>query len=83
MKPRNARSGIKNAAGLTAAKKNELHNQAYRKPAPLSNTKLKENVGRLLLYLQTPLNRTQQENGWQLLGVMLRQHLDLKYGRIG
>ena len=76
---------IKKYRAVTSAKatarKNNRQNESYRNYAPKSSTKL-EQLGTLLLALQTPLNRKQQENGWQLFGVILRQYVDdLKYRR--
>ena len=59
------------------------HSKPYQSCAQQSSVNLKEKIGTLLLALQAPLNRKQQENGWELFGVMLRQYVDLKYGRVG
>ena len=61
------------------ASTNNLQVKSYRTSAPVSIAKLQ--IGTLLLALQAPLNLKQQENGWQLFGVMLRQYVDLKYVR--
>ena len=68
------------AAAKASAHKNIQRHISYRNLAPKSSTKL-EQIGTLLLALQTPLNCKQQKNDWQLFGGMLRQYVDLKYGR--
>ena len=66
---------IKKAAASTAAKKNKLHRETYPKPAPLSRSNLKENLGLLLYHLQSPLIQHQRRIGWQLFEVLLVQYL--------
>ena len=70
----NTRAGIKKAAGLTAAGKKKLHNGTYSKPAQLSRSNLKENLGLLLCHLQSPLTQKQRRVGWQLFEVLLTQY---------
>ena len=65
----------KKAAAATAATLNKRHNKAYRKPAQLSRSNLKENLGLLLYHLQSPLTQKQRRIGWQLFDVLLRQYL--------
>ena len=73
--------GTKKAAGLTAARTTEQQTASYPNHASKSIAKLQ--IGELLFALQVPFNRKQRENGWQLFGVMLRQYVDLAYGRVG
>lgn len=74
MNTRNTRAGIKNAAGLTAAKKNKLRYEAYRKGKPLSTLKMQ--IGEFLLF-----GNKQQKEFWWLFDSKLRQFYDLKlYG---
>lgn len=61
-------------AGKTA-KTNKLQNRTYTKPARLSRSNLKENLGLLLCHLQSPLTQQQRRIGWQLFEVLLRQYL--------
>ena len=57
---------IEKAAALTAApNKNNQHNKDYRTSDGQSSKKLKEQLGVLLLYLQTPLSRQQKNRCWQ------------------
>ena len=66
---------IKKAAAGTAATLNKQHNETYPKPAPLSRSNLKENLGLLLCHLQSPLTQKQRKMGWQLFEVLLSQYL--------
>ena len=66
------------AAARTTAPIIEQHNGSYRKPAPLSKTNLKENLGLLLYHLQSPLTKKQRRMSWQLFEVVLRQYYDVK-----
>ena len=70
------RTAIKKAgAGRRPAGRHKLRCEAYRKPAPLSRSNLKENLGLLLCHLQSPLTQQQRRIGWQLFEVLLRQYL--------
>ena len=60
-----------------AAKQNEPYRKSYLKAALLSI--LKEQVGELLLYLQTPLPQNEQQNYWQVFESCLRQYIDLRF----
>jgi hypothetical protein len=42
---------------------------------------LKEEVGELLLYLQSPLTEEQQKKYWRIFELKLREYLALKYPR--
>lgn len=64
----NTRAAIKKAAAGTAAKKNELHNKAYRKPVPLSS--LKTLIGELLIF-----GNKERKEFWQLFEVLLTQYV--------
>ena len=57
--------------------------ESYQQCAPKARDNLKEQIGLLLYHLQSPLTQSQRRTGWQLLGVMLLQYVDLKYGRAG
>lgn len=72
----------KKAAALTAAIRNEPHPKSYQKDKPVSS--LKEQIGQLLLYMQTPPPQNEQQKYWQQFETMLSQYLDLKIcgGRI-
>ena len=71
------RAGIKKAgAGRRPAGRYKLRYEAYRKPAPLSRSNLKENIGLLLCHLQSPLTPQQRRIGWQLFEVLLRQYTE-------
>ena len=65
----------KKAAAVTAAGINKLHGISYRRDIPMSRLNLKESIGILLFYLQTPLGRNERRKGWGLFDDMLRQHL--------
>ncbi len=62
-------------AVVGTAKKNKLHNKAYRKAEPLSKTNLKENLGLLLFHLQDSLSQKQRRMGWKLFEVLLAQYV--------
>ena len=74
------KAAIKKAAGLTAAKKKTQHSRVYPKPVPLSRNKLKENIGLLLIHLQSPLSQQQRRIGWKLVEIMYEQYLPAKGG---
>ena len=59
----------------TAPNNNQLQ-ESYRNSASVSRVKLQ--IGELLLALQTPLNRKQERNIWVLFESKLRQYYDLK-----
>ena len=61
--------------GQQAAGKNHSQNRTYRKPAPLSRSNLKENLGLLLCHLQSPLTKKQRRIGWRLVEVLLTQYV--------
>jgi hypothetical protein len=66
----------------TTAKNNELHNKAYTKPTMLSKAKLKEQIGQLLFYLQTPLPPNEQHSYWQVFESCLIRYVDLKFHEV-
>ncbi len=71
---------IEKAAALTAApNKNNQHNGYYSTSDDQSSKKLKEQLGVLLLYLQTPLSRQQRTAYLKLFESRLRQYVDLEY----
>ena len=76
------KAAVSTGTETTAKTHNQLY-ESYRNPAQKASENLTEKIGVLLLILQTTLNRKQQENGWKLFGVMLRQYIDLKYRRVG
>ena len=61
----------------TAQNYNQL-NGTYQNCAPRSSENLKEQIGELLLHLQTPLSQQQRQKGWELFAPMLRRYVDLK-----
>ena len=67
----NTRAAIKKAAAGTAAKKNKLRYEAYRKPITLSS--LKTLIGEILLF-----GNKERKETWWLLDSKLRQFYDLK-----
>jgi len=67
------RQAIKKAVASTTATKNELHNEAYLKPAPLSS--LKTYIGDLLFSLVG----TNKPDGWKCFERTLREYIDLKF----
>lgn len=69
------KAAIKKAgAGRRPAERYKLRYEAYRKPAPLSRSNLKENLGLLLYHLHSPLTQRQRRIGWQLFEVLLTQY---------
>ncbi|GAF76836.1 unnamed protein product, partial [marine sediment metagenome] len=67
------------AAAPTTAQKNLERRKSYRDSASASNVKLQ--IGKILLYLQTPLKQEERRNCWALFEAKLCQYYDLK-GRI-
>ena len=65
----------------TAAPENELHYESYRACACQSSSKLRTQIGELLLCLQAPLRSSQKRECWALLEARLRRHVDLKIRR--
>ena len=59
------------------AKDNSLQHQSYNKSVCLSSTK--QQIGELLILLQTSLNHHQREIYLQVIEVKLRRYLDLKF----
>ena len=64
---------IKKAAGRTAAGQNKLTRTSYQRIKPMSSSNLKESIGELLLYLQTPIGRNKKQKGYSLLEILLTQ----------
>ncbi len=54
-----------------------LRNISYQETPKMSN--LKESIGDLLLYLQTPLGRNEKQNGFNLIEILLFQYIEIKY----
>lgn len=67
----------KKAAALTAAIRNEPHSKSYQKDKPVSS--LKEQIGQLLLYMQTPPPQNEQQKYWQIFESFLRRYVDLRF----
>ena len=65
----------------TAAPKNESRCASYRPCARQSSSKLRTQIGELLLCLQAPLRSSQKRECWALLEARLRRHVDLKIRR--
>ena len=63
------------AAALTAAKRNQLQHTSYREGEPLS--KLKSEIGTLLLCLQFPVEQRLSQVDWGLFERLLREYVDL------
>ncbi len=40
---------------------------------------LKESIGELLLYLQTPLGRNEKQKGYSLFKILLKQYFETQY----
>ncbi len=68
------------SAEATAQNYNRLK-KSYRNCAPRSSANLKKEIGKLLLYLLTPLNQEQQEKCWQLFESSLTRYVELKICR--
>jgi hypothetical protein len=68
------------SAEATAQNYNQL-NESYQSCAPRSSANLKKEIGKLLLYLLTPLNQEQQEKCWQLFESSLTRYVELKICR--
>jgi len=68
----------KKAAALTTASKNNQHSRVYHSPLGRSSGNLREQLGVLLLYLQTPLSPDNRKTCWALFESRLRQYVDLK-----
>jgi hypothetical protein len=66
------------AANVSAqtAVKNKTYKESYRKSALLSS--LKEQIGQLLVYMQTPLSKTEKRYCWRLFEANLRQYYAVK-----
>jgi len=68
---KNARAGIKKAAGLTAAGQKQLHKESYQKSAQLSSLKIL--IGEFLLF-----GNKQRKEFWWLFESKLRNYVDQK-----
>ena len=68
------------SAEATAQNYNQL-NESYQSCASKSIANLKKEIGKLLLYLLTPLNQEQQEKCWQLFESSLTRYVELKICR--
>jgi len=69
------------AIAATMAPSNEQHNEVYRNCARRSSSKLRNlrnQIGELLLYLQTAPSQSQQQEYWTLFEAKLRQYVALK-----
>jgi hypothetical protein len=66
----------KNKAACTAAPKNIRQNRSYCNSATLSKVKLQ--IGTLLLALQTPLTLKEEKICWTLFDLKLRRYVELK-----
>ncbi len=55
---------------------------SYQKDNKLSNAKLKERIGELLLCLQTPLGKTERQQYRQQFEITLRGYIDLKLNEV-
>lgn len=71
---------IKKAAPLQRiTAQNNLRNISYQEIPKMSKKNLKESIGELLLYLQTPLGRNEKQKGFHLFEILLFQYIELKY----
>jgi len=69
------------AAAPTTAPKNNQPNKDYSISNEQSSEKLKEQLGEVLFYLQTPLGRKQRTVYWNIFENMLREYSGLRnYG---
>ena len=66
----------KKAAAVTAARKNELCHQSYRKVIPLSSLKIQ--IGEILLCLQRPLNQNERRICWQAFERTLQEFYQIE-----
>ena len=66
------------SAEATAQNYNRLK-KSYRNCAPRSSANLKEKIGQLLLYMQTPLPQNEQQKYWQIFESFLRRYVDLRF----
>lgn len=57
--------------GQQAAPKYYSQEKSYRKATPMSRNNLKDEIGLLLWFLCSPLNKKQGAAGYQLLEIML------------
>ena len=65
------------AAAPTTAQNHNRHKRRYLNPVSASMAKLQ--IGELLLFLQRPLNQSQEARYWAMFESMLRQYLDSKH----
>ena len=69
----------KKAAAVTAAKQNKLMKESYQETAKMSKKNLQESIGELLLYLQTPIGRTEKRISYSVLEILLIEYIEAKY----
>ncbi|MFC1781113.1 hypothetical protein ACFLZ8_02480 [Planctomycetota bacterium] len=65
--------------GQQAARKTKLQKSSYQRNKPMSSSNLKESLGELLLYLQTPIGRNKKQKGYSLLEILLMQYIETEY----
>jgi len=76
-KAMNTQNKMAACVSAQTADKNESHCKTYLKAAPLSS--IKEQIGQLLLYMQTPLPQNEQQKYWQIFESFLRRYVDLRF----
>ena len=67
------------AASGKATPKDSQQNKYYQQGKPKSTIKLKEQLGKLLLYLFNPfLSEAEKHQGWQLFRTLLKKYQNFK-----
>jgi hypothetical protein len=69
------------AASTTAQQKDTLEEKDSPFYSSKTKEKLKEQVGELLLYLQSPLTKNERKRCWRMFELKLREYLAIKRRR--